>query len=139
MYNLETETSYLREPSTGVWDYSSGIAVFPVSAQFCSAPPPSTVSAASLSTTTTSTATTSTTTTSTETTTLLSTDEPKLECGCYAENEEIQITENKCILDMGTVPDVAGNWSFTFELKINYLPDGPTDPRWFFYIISGIG
>ena len=37
MYNLETETSYLREPSTGVWDYSSGIAVFPVHAEFCSA------------------------------------------------------------------------------------------------------
>ena len=37
MYNLETETSYLREPSTGEWNYASGIAVYPVDAEFCSA------------------------------------------------------------------------------------------------------
>ena len=59
-------------------------------------------------------------------------------CGCYAENEEITISANNCILDLGTAPDVGGTWSFTFEFKINSLPD----EKWWddrFSIMSGIG
>ena len=35
IYNLETETSYTTEPSTGEWDYSSGIANYYVDEDFC--------------------------------------------------------------------------------------------------------
>ena len=63
---------------------------------------------------------------------------PEPECGCYAPDEEIQIENDKCVMNLGS-PDILGDWTFSFELKINSLPDGPTDPRWFFYIISGIG
>ena len=44
------------------------------------------------------------------------------ECGCYAKDEEIPIKEDQCVLNLGTFPDVAGFWKFTFELKINSLP-----------------
>ena len=60
-------------------------------------------------------------------------------CGCYAEDEEIQIQNNQCVLYLGSFPDVAGSWSFTFDMKFNSLPTEPTDPRWFLYIISGFG
>jgi len=63
---------------------------------------------------------------------------PEPECGCYAPDEEIPIENDKCVMDLGS-PDILGDWTFTFDLKINNLPDGPTDPRWFLYIISGIG
>ena len=63
---------------------------------------------------------------------------PEPECGCYAPDEEIPIENDKCVMNLGS-PDVLGDWTFTFDLKINNLPDGPTDPRWFLYIISGIG
>ena len=59
-------------------------------------------------------------------------------CGCYAKDEEIAIESNKCILDLGTSADTAGDWSLTFEFKANSMPDGPTDPRYFFYILQGI-
>ena len=61
------------------------------------------------------------------------------ECGCYAPDEEISIENDKCIMNLGSFPDTEGDWSFTFDMKINSLPDEPTDPRWFFYILSGIG
>ena len=35
IYNLETETSYTEEPSTGQWDYSTGIAAYYVDEYFC--------------------------------------------------------------------------------------------------------
>ena len=63
---------------------------------------------------------------------------PEIECGCYAEDEEITISNDNCILDLGTAPDVGGTWSFTFEFKINSLPD----EKWWddrFSIMSGIG
>ena len=63
---------------------------------------------------------------------------PEPDCGCYAPDEEIPIENDKCVMNLGS-PDITGDWSFTFDLKINSLPDGPTDPRWFFYILSGIG
>ena len=90
--------------------------------------------ATSPASTTTTVALTTTTAPPTQTTT----NAPEPECGCYAENEEIAIANDKCVLDLGTVPDLSSPWSLTFDLKINSLPDGPTDPRWFFYIISGI-
>ena len=63
------------------------------------------------------------------------------ECGCYAKDEEIPIEEDKCILNLGTFPDVDGWWKFTFELKINSLPkDGDFAPDsnrdWSFNILS---
>ena len=61
---------------------------------------------------------------------------PELECGCYAENEEIAIENNKCILDLGTAPDVSGTWTLTYEFKFNSVSD---DPRNLFYMVSGIG
>ena len=60
-------------------------------------------------------------------------------CGCYAKDEEIKIQNNQCVLYLGSFPDVAGSWSFTFDMKFNSLPTEPTDPRWFLYIISGFG
>ena len=62
---------------------------------------------------------------------------PEPECGCYAPDEEISIENDKCVMDLGSFPDVTGDWSFTFDMKIDSLPDQPTDPRWFFYILSG--
>ena len=44
------------------------------------------------------------------------------ECACYAKDEEIPIENNKCVLNLGTFPDVDGFWKFTFEMKINSLP-----------------
>ena len=35
IYNLETETSHTEEPSTGQWDYSTGIAAYRVDKDFC--------------------------------------------------------------------------------------------------------
>ena len=64
---------------------------------------------------------------------------PELECGCYAPNEEIVIENDKCVLNLGSFPDVTGNWSFTFDLKVNSMADDPTDPQWLFYILSVIG
>ena len=66
------------------------------------------------------------------------------ECGCYAQDEEIPIAADKCLLHLGTFPDVNGKWKFSFDLKINSLPtdsdpvynslwDGGRD------FISGIG
>ena len=62
-------------------------------------------------------------------------DESEPECGCYAKDEEILIENNKCVLDMGTFPDVDGLWSLSFEMKINSLP---ADPDWYLSILSGI-
>ena len=64
------------------------------------------------------------------------------ECGCYAEDEEIQIEEGKCVFDMSEVSTVSADWRFTFDLKINSLPDGPIFPSyygwpWFAQIIEG--
>ena len=39
IYNLETETSYTEEPSTGQWDYSTGIAAYYVDEYFCAKEP----------------------------------------------------------------------------------------------------
>ena len=63
---------------------------------------------------------------------------PEIECGCYAEDEEITISNDNCILDLGTAPDVAGTWSFTFETKLDSKSDGKFlyKPR---SVISGIG
>ena len=44
------------------------------------------------------------------------------ECECYAKDEEIPIENNKCVLNLGTFPDVDSFWKFTFEMKINSLP-----------------
>ena len=44
------------------------------------------------------------------------------ECACYAKDEEIPIENNKCVLNLGTFPDVDSFWKFTFEMKINSLP-----------------
>ena len=66
------------------------------------------------------------------------------ECGCYAEDEEIEIENNKCVFDLSSVTDVSNDWSFTFDMKINSLPDEPSDPQyndwiiWFAQIISGM-
>ena len=66
---------------------------------------------------------------------------PEIACGCYAENEEITVGNDKCILDLGTAPDVAGTWSLTFESKINSMPDGNWGTIWddSFTIMEGIG
>ena len=65
---------------------------------------------------------------------------PPPECGCYAQDEEIPIEDDKCVLALGSsFPDVAGFWSFTSEFKFNSIPDEPTDPRWFLKILTGIG
>ena len=69
------------------------------------------------------------------------------ECGCYAKDEEIPIKEDQCVLNLGTFPDVAGFWKFTFELKINSLPteideyynQGYPAFDWGFVFLSGIG
>ena len=37
------------------------------------------------------------------------------------------------MLDLGTIPDVGGFWSFTFETKINSLP---IDSNWYFQLLS---
>ena len=79
------------------------------------------------------TTTTPTTLTSTITSVTTTTSAPEPECGCFARNEEITVANDKCILDLGTAPDVSGIWSFTFELKIKNLPNDTTD-----FIISGI-
>ena len=81
---------------------------------------------------------TTTTTVAPEPPAATTTEAPEPECGCYAPDEEISIENDKCVMNLGS-PDVLGDWTFTFELKINSLPDGPTDPRWFLYIISGMG
>ena len=66
------------------------------------------------------------------------------ECGCYAEDEEIEIENNKCVFDLRSVSDVSNDWSFTFDMKINSLPDEPSDPQyndwiiWYAQIISGM-
>ena len=66
-------------------------------------------------------------------------------CGCFAEDEEISIENDKCVLNLATFPNVAGSWSLTFDLKINSLPTEPTNPpynswiNWNVQIISGIG
>ena len=91
------------------------------------------------STTTTTTTTTLTTTTSTVAATLSTSTVATESCGCYAKYEEISIENDKCVLDLESFRDVAGNWTFTFDFKINNLPAEPTNPRWYFYIISGIG
>ncbi len=67
------------------------------------------------------------------------TPEPEPECGCYAHDEEIPIENDKCVMDFGTFPDVGGDWTFTFDFKINSLPAEPTNPQWWFYVLSGIG
>ena len=64
---------------------------------------------------------------------------PELECGCYAEDEEIAIENNKCILDLGTAPDVTGTWSFTFETKIDSKSDKKLLNDKILSIMSGIG
>jgi hypothetical protein len=60
------------------------------------------------------------------------------ECGCYAPDEEIPIENDKCVMNLGTFPDLKNNWTFTFDLKINSLPEEPTHPfnRWFLMILS---
>ena len=64
---------------------------------------------------------------------------PSPKCGSYAQDEEITIENDKCVLDLGTFPGSFPNsWSFSFELKIHSLPEGPTDPNWFFQILAGI-
>ena len=63
---------------------------------------------------------------------------PEPECGCYAIDEEISIENDKCVLNLGSFPDSFPEiWSFSFDLKINYLPPEPTDPRWFYSILEG--
>ena len=65
---------------------------------------------------------------------------PPPECGCYAQDEEIPIKNDKCVLALGSsFPDVAGFWSFTFEFKFHSIPDEATDPEWVLKILSGIG
>ena len=62
---------------------------------------------------------------------------PEQECGCYAIDEEIPIENGNCILNLGSFPDSFPEvWSFSFDLKINYVPPEPTDPRWFFSILE---
>ena len=91
------------------------------------------------------TATTTTTTTAEPTTTTTTTAEPGPDCGCYAPDEEIPIENDKCVLDLSSVSDVTGDWSFAFELKINSLPTEPSDPPynsgidWFAMIVTGNG
>ena len=57
-------------------------------------------------------------------------------CGSYAENEEIKIENNKCVLDLGSSQDLRGDWKFTFEFKLNSMPE--TDDLWWKDILSGI-
>ena len=64
--------------------------------------------------------------------------EPEPECGCYAKNEEIEIENDKCIMNLGSFLNTTEVWYFEFDFKINSLPAEQTDPRWFFYILSGI-
>ena len=104
MYNLETETSYLREPSTGVWDYSWGMAVFPVDAEFCAAKPA-----------------------------------PTKPCGCYAKDEEIQIENDKCVLDLGSMPNITKDWKLEFEAKFESWYTNESGQRVGSQILSGIG
>lgn len=60
-------------------------------------------------------------------------------CGSYAQDEEIDIENDKCVLDLGTFPDSFPDlWSFSFDLKIHSLPMEPTDPHWYFQILAGI-
>jgi hypothetical protein len=61
---------------------------------------------------------------------------PPPECGCYAKDEEIEIENDKCVLALGTFPDLGGEWTFTLDFKLNSLPAEYTDPRWFFYMFS---
>ena len=80
------------------------------------------------------------TNTATGTTVTNSCPAPPPECGCYAQDEEIKIKNDQCVLALGSsFPDVAGFWSFTFEFKFNSIPDEPTDPEWVLKILSGIG
>ena len=79
------------------------------------------------------------TNTATDTTVTNSCPAPPPECGCYAQDEEIPIENDQCVLALGSFPDVGGYWSLTYEMKILSLPAEPTDPRWFFEILSGIG
>ena len=71
--------------------------------------------------------------------------ETRPDCGCYAPDEEISIENDKCVLDLSSVSDVTGDWSFAFELKINSLPTEPSDPPynsgidWFAMIVTGTG
>ena len=66
------------------------------------------------------------------------------ECGCYAQDEEILIENDKCVLDLGTSPGIGDDWTFTFDLKVNSLPTEPSRPPynsaipWYKHIISGI-
>ena len=63
-------------------------------------------------------------------------------CSCYAKDEHISIEKDKCVLNLGTFPDVSGFWKFTFELKINSLPtewDSEANLHWSFDFLSGIG
>ena len=62
-------------------------------------------------------------------------------CDCYAADEEIPIEKDKCVLNLGSFPDVAGFWKFTFELKINSLIKTDPEPNvdWSFDFLSGIG
>ena len=62
-------------------------------------------------------------------------------CGCYAEDEEIAVEEDKCVLDLGTSADTAGDWTFIFEFKAFSWPDKPrypSDPRSEHWVISGL-
>ena len=62
---------------------------------------------------------------------------PEPECGCYAIDEEIPIENGNCVLNLGSFPNSFPDvWSFSFDLKINYVPPEPTDPRWFFSILE---
>ena len=94
-----------------------------------------TASTTTTSSTTTSTTTTSTTTTST-TTAPTTSSTVRNKCGCYAQDEEIPIENDKCVLDLDSFPDVAGSWIFKFELKINSFP---TEPDWYAWITTGNG
>merc|ERR1711911_57729 len=86
---------------------------------------------------------TTTTTTTAEPPTTTTTAEPGPDCGCYAPDEEIPIENDKCVLDLSSVSDVTGDWSFAFELKINSLPTEPSDPPynsgidWYVWIVTG--
>ena len=88
---------------------------------------------------------TTTTTVAPEPPAATTTEAPEPECGCYALNEEISIENDKCVLDLSTISDVKGNWSFAFDLKINSLPTEPSDPPynsgidWYAWIVTGIG
>ena len=57
-------------------------------------------------------------------------------CGCYAKDEEIQVKNAKCILDLGSISNIQNDWELEFEAKFN---DYWTTHWWIAHIITGLG